>query len=306
MIIVHHPQEGARYIAALAAVLPGERVIAADDAPDGSDAYFVCWQPPAGFFQRFAAPRAVFVLGAGVNHLLARDDLPPRVPLIRLTDAGMASQMLEYARYGVLVWQRDFDRYRAQQAEQHWQALPAVARSEVRVGVLGLGEMGGHVAAALAADGYRVSGLARTARDIHGVRCLSGAGALEALLAGCDVVVNLLPATADTRHLLNEGTLARLPRGAALVHAGRGSQLDEDALLAALESGQLRFALLDVFADEPLAAGHPLWTHPRVTVTPHVAAQTLPADAAAQIAGQLRRLAREEGVVGLVQRTRGY
>ena len=128
MIIVHHPQEGARYIAALAAVLPGERVIAADDAPDGSDAYFVCWQPPAGFFQRFAAPRAVFVLGAGVNHLLARDDLPPRVPLIRLTDAGMASQMLEYARYGVLVWQRDFDRYRAQPVAYTHLTLPTILR----------------------------------------------------------------------------------------------------------------------------------------------------------------------------------
>ncbi|NDV12754.1 2-hydroxyacid dehydrogenase [Crenobacter caeni] len=306
MIIVHHPSEGERYIAALRQALPGQPVIAADKAPDGSDAYFVCWQPPAGFFARFAAPRAVFVLGAGVNHLLERDDLPDDVPLVRLTDAGMAAQMLEYARYGVLTWQRDFDRYRAQQAERRWQVLPAVARSEVRVGVLGLGEMGGHVAAHLAADGYRVSGFSRTARDIRGVRCLSGPGALQALLEGSDVVVNLLPATTDTRQLLNARTLAHLPQGAALVHAGRGSQLDEDALLAALESGQLRFALLDVFADEPLPAGHPLWTHPGVTITPHVAAQTLPADAAAQIAGKLLQLEQGEPVAGLVERARGY
>lgn len=177
---------------------------------------------------------------------------------------------------------------------------------DVRVGILGLGELGGRVAQDLVRFGYRVSGWSRRARQVENVRCLHGEAGLRELLPQTDVLFCVLPSTPGTRHLLDAETLALLPDDAALINAGRGSLIDEEALLARLDGGHLRFALLDVFAEEPLPEKHLLWTHPRVVVTPHVAADTVPEEAVAQIAGNMHAQARGEPVTGRVDRQRGY
>jgi glyoxylate/hydroxypyruvate reductase A len=307
LLYVHAGDEGATYRALLQRELPDLRCVAwPDAAPAAAIEFVACWNPPQGFFAPLPALRAVFALGAGVDRLLARTDLPPRVPIVRLRDAGMAAQMVEYALLGVLMRQRHLVEYRLQQSRAEWQRQPPVAREDLRVGVLGLGEMGGAVARALAALGYAVAGWSRSAKSIAGVTCSAGAAGLDALLARSDVLFNALPSTADTRGLLDRARLATLPRGAMVVNASRGDQLDADALRALLDAGHLSGALLDVFAVEPLPADDPLWRHPRITVTPHAAATTLPEPSARQIADNLRRILRGERAPGAVDRARAY
>lgn len=267
---------------------------------------FVGWNPPPGLFARLPGLSAAFALGAGVDGFLKREDFPADIPLVRLRDAGMAEQMVEYALLGVLGWQRHLPTYAAQQREARWKQCPARTRAQTRVGVLGLGYMGGTVARALAGFGYAVEGWSRTPRDIDGVTCRHGDDALMPLIARSDVLVSMLPSTPDTRSLLDHARLSALPEGAYVVNAARGDQLDADALVALLDSGRLSGALLDVFATEPLPPDDPLWRHPKITLTPHVAALTVPEPSVQQVVENLRRFVRGEPLQGLVDRSRGY
>ncbi len=309
MILIHtpSPKEVAAYLELFRAALPRQVFIALDEMHDPAAVeYVITWGPPPALFAGLPALKAVFALGAGVDKLLARSDLAPATPIYRLLDGGMAQQMAEYVRFGVLSYQRHMDVYRRQQAAGVWKMLAPKLAAEVRVGVLGLGEIGRAVALALAADGYSVSGWSRTPRQLAGVDCLFGDEGLDELLAGSDVLACVLPSTPETQGLLDAGKLAALPAGAMLINAGRGDLLDEDALLALLDSGHLRCAQLDVFASEPLPAGHRLWSHPAVTVTPHIAAITLRQQAVAQIVANLARLAAGGDGLGRVVRERGY
>ncbi|MFT3850577.1 MAG: glyoxylate/hydroxypyruvate reductase A [Propionivibrio sp.] len=237
---------------------------------------------------------------------MQRSDLSAAVQIVRLTDAGMARQMTEYCLYGVLHYQRQMDAYARQQRQHEWRPLDMCSASDVRVTVLGLGELGGQVAQALSRLGYEVAGWSRRAKTVDGVRCLHGGSGLRELLRQTDVLFCVLPATPETRHALDAETLALLPDGAALINAGRGSLIDERALLERLDGGHLRFALLDVFAEEPLPEDHPFWRHPRVIVTPHVAAATVPEETVRQIVANLAAQARGEPMNGVVDRRRGY
>lgn len=306
MLYLYAPDQRDTFLALFRAALPAWRVAAWPDEVDPAGVtHIAAWSPPPRFFAPFRHLQTVFNLGAGVDALLARDDLSASVAIVRLTDAGMAAQMTEFCLYGVLHWQREMDHYRRQQAESAWAPRETRLRRQVRVSVLGLGELGGRVARDLSALGYAVSGWSRRARQIEGVRCCHGLEALPGLLAETDVLFCLLPATAATRGLLDAGRLAALPEGAALINAGRGSLIDESALLASLDAGRLRFALLDVFASEPLPAEHPLWRHPRVMVTPHVAADTIAGEAVAQIAACLSS-GNDAASPGRLDRQRGY
>lgn len=309
MILIHtpSPKEVAAYLQLFRAAMPQQTFIALDEMTDPNLVeYVVTWGPPAGLFASLGNLKAVFALGAGVDKLLARDDLSPEMPIYRLLDGGMAPQMVEYIRFGVLSYQRHMDVYRRQQAAGVWKMLAPRLPGEVRVGVLGMGEIGGAVARALAADGYAVSGWSRTPRLLAGVNCLYGDEGLAELLATSDVLACVLPSTPETQGLLNAVRLATLPAGAMLINAGRGDLLDENALLALLDSGHLRCAQLDVFASEPLPANSRLWQHPAITVTPHIAAITLRQQAVAQIVTNLQRLAEGDEGLGRVQRQRGY
>jgi glyoxylate/hydroxypyruvate reductase A len=272
----------------------------------GRPFYVAAWNPPAGFFSGLAVPRAVFALGAGIDRFLKCDDLSPMVPLIRLADAGMAQQMVEYVLSGLLRFQRNLDLYEVQQAGGVWQPQPARSAAETRVTVLGLGRIGSVVATTLSQLGYRVTGWSRRVADLPGVDCRAGNEALDSLLGETDVLVNVLPSTEMTRGLLGRRYLTRLPFGAVVINGGRGDQLDLDVLVDLLDSGHLRGALLDVFPEEPLAPDNPLWWHLKLRITPHVAAETLPGPSVRQVVENIRRLEAGERVEGLVDRLRGY
>jgi glyoxylate/hydroxypyruvate reductase A len=268
--------------------------------------YALVWRPPAGALQDVPDLRAVFSLGAGVDDLLRRVRLPAGVPLVRLVDPALTELMVEYVVHWVIHHHRDFARYAAWQREERWRQVWPGQTSERRVGIMGLGELGGAAARAVAALGFDTAGWSRTPRRIPGVRSFHGPGELPSFLARTDILVCLLPLTAGTERLLDARALGLLPEGARLVNAGRGGVLVEEDLLDALESGRIAAATLDVFREEPLPPGHPFWRHPRVQVTPHVASLTNADTATAAIVANIRRLESGEALTHVVDVERGY
>jgi glyoxylate/hydroxypyruvate reductase A len=206
----------------------------------------------------------------------------------------------------VLTVHRDLFDYGVQQRQQVWRELPLTPASHRRVGVLGLGVLGTAVLERLRLFGFACAGWSRSAREIEGVDCYAGEGALDAFLARTDILICLLPLTPATRGLLDAALFAKLPRGASLIQTGRGPHLNQQDLLAALDSGQLQNAILDVTDPEPLPAGHPLWTHPRVRITPHIASATRPESAVYVVLENLRRHRDGLPMIGEVDRRRGY
>jgi glyoxylate/hydroxypyruvate reductase len=310
IVVVHtDAQARAGWLLALRRLLPAARIVA-DGSPDASGAsdadYAVGWTPPEGFFREHPRLRAFFSAAAGVDHLLRHPQLPPDLPIIRLEDAGMARQMIDYCRHEVLHVAGRHGEYRALQAQGRWHELDAIAPSELPIGVVGLGVLGAQVAQALAADGWTVNGHARSARRIDGVRVFHGPAGWDGFLAATRLLILLAPLTAETADLVDARALARLQPGGWLVNVARGGLVVDADLVAALDRGHLAGATLDVFREEPLPAGHPFWTHPRIRVTPHVAAVTRVAESAAQVAGKLLLMERGERPGGWVERDRGY
>ncbi|WP_252106893.1 MULTISPECIES: glyoxylate/hydroxypyruvate reductase A [unclassified Halomonas] len=293
MKIVVHTDQADQWQTALGEALP-EATVLTSDAPaqerQGAD-YLAVWKAPGHLLAEQRALKGIINLGAGVDHLLASPERPTDVPIVKLRDAGMGELMADYVLYGVLHFYRSMDRYRAQQPDARWQPHEVVEKAQWPVGVLGLGAIGQAVASALDQAGFPVLGWSRSPKTLKNVRCLHGEAGLDELLGQVQSVVTILPDTRATRHIMNAERLARLPKGASVINPGRGGLIDEDALLEALGSGEqeghLRGALLDVFSEEPLPAAHPLWQHPRVLITPHMAAPTPLADAIDQVISYL-------------------
>jgi len=299
--------ELATWLALLTAALPDETILADRDgaAPEAIDIALVA-SPPAGALDGLPNLRLVQSLWAGVDRLLADPGVPAGVPLARMVDPAMNEAMAETALWAVLALQRGFFDYARQQRAAQWQPQAQRRADEITVGVLGLGQMGRATARRMVAGGYRVLGWSTRAAALPGVGALSGEAGLAALLARADIVVNLLPLTDTTRGLLDAARLALMQRGASLVNLARGAHVVEADLLAALDAGRLRHAVLDVFATEPLPPGHPFWRHERVTLLPHVAALTDPRSAAAVAAANVRALRAGRVPEHLVDRARGY
>lgn len=267
--------------------------------------------PPMEMLKGRDSLKAVFSLSAGVNDLVDAiranpDMLPASVPLFRLEDAGMAVQMREYAVHWVLGWYRRFDEYAEQKARKEWKALPVPLPGDFTVGVLGAGVLGMAVARALKPWGFPVRCWSRSPKHEEGIASYHGPDQLDAFLGGLRVLVNMLPDTPETRGIINAGLLNKMSKGAYVLNLARGAQLVEDDLLTALDSGRVRAAALDVFAREPLPKDHPFWTHPRVAITPHSAAETIPEASFDYIAESIKKLERGEMPGGQVDIGRGY
>lgn len=279
--------------------------------PPEDIAYAVAWLPPENVLRGLANLKAVFSLGAGVDAILKDKTLPADVPIVRVIDPDLTMRMTEYVVLHVLTHHRQQRRLDANQAARVWDPFATHAASALSVGILGLGVMGRDSARALAGLGFKVAGWSRTPKSIPGVACFSGAGELDAFLARTDILVCLLPYTPETHGLINRSIIRKLSRtgpfGAPVfINAGRGKQHVEADILAALDSGELHAATLDVFETEPLAADSPLWRHPKATVTPHIAADSDPATISAYVLGQIRRHEAGLPLDNLVDRRRGY
>ncbi|MEP6943172.1 MAG: glyoxylate/hydroxypyruvate reductase A [Betaproteobacteria bacterium] len=267
--------------------------------------YAIVWRPPPELIRELAGVRAVFNLGAGVDAIAGAPSWPQGVPLIRVEDAGMAEQMIEYVTYAVLRCFREIARYEVLQRERSWLPLARLDKRAFGVGVLGMGVLGSKVAAAIAAFGFPVSGCSRQAKSLTEVRSYSAKDLLT-FLATCRVLVCMLPLTPATRGLLDRRVFSALPRGAYVVNVARGDILVEQDLLDALGNGGLSGAMLDVFAEEPLPVTHPFWRHPAITITPHISAVTQVGASAAQIADKIRRIESGLAVSGVVDAAQAY
>ncbi|MFT4067303.1 2-hydroxyacid dehydrogenase [Paraburkholderia sp.] len=266
--------------------------------------YLVAWQPD-GLAATLPNLQVVFSVGAGVDQL-DLSQIPAHLPVVRMIEPGIVDGMVEYVTQAVLTIHRDLFDYELQQRARVWQPMPLRAAASRRVGVLGLGMLGTAVLQRLRLFGFACAGWSRSTHEIEGIDCYAGDAGLAAFLARTDVLICLLPLTEATRGLLGRRVFDMLPRGASLVHVGRGPQLVSADLLDALERGQMHSAVLDVTDPEPLPADHPLWTQARVRITPHIASATRPESAVDAVLENLRRHRAGERMNGQIDRTRGY
>jgi glyoxylate/hydroxypyruvate reductase len=262
--------------------------------------------PPRGLLKTFPNLKAILSMWAGVESMLLDPDLPRDIPIGRLVDRAMTRDMVHHAVHWVLHYHRDAHRYAEQQRQGKWKSIPYPEAAERRVGIMGLGALGGAAARALSDLGFTVAGWANNPKSIDDVEVFLGADGLIPFLQRTDILVSLLPLTPTTEGLINRTTLAHLPKGAFFINAGRGASVIDEDLIEALDSGHIARASLDVFHTEPLPADNPYWNHPKVDLTPHVASHTTPRTAGREVAEDIRLVAAGKKPRNLVKLDRGY
>jgi glyoxylate/hydroxypyruvate reductase len=289
-----------------AAAMPELEVRAWPEVGDPADIEAAAiWALPPGTLRKFPNLRLILSLTAGIDALLRDPDLPD-VPIARAGDPAGDAMMNETALLHVLRHHRNMPEYLRAQARREWKRLPVKRASERKVGVMGLGSIGLACAETIASIGFKVAGWVRQPRCAGDIEIFAGSDRLGAFLARSEILLNLLPLTPETRGIIGAETLKRLPAGAAIINLGRGEHVIETELIAALDSGHVAAATLDVYPVEPLPSDSPLWAHPKITVMPHVARRLDPADLAPRICAILRDFRAGRPLSHLVDRTRGY
>lgn len=299
------------WLAALSEAAPDREFVIESDGPDdASIRYAVVWNQRRGALSSLPNLEMIYSMGAGVDHVLNDTSLPD-VPIVRIVSPDLTMRMSEYVVWRVLDHFRQGPAYRSQQSGKIWRELPQPAANAMTVGIVGLGVLGIDAARILRSMGFSICGWSRTQKQIDGVECSWGDDGWKQVLAQSDIVVVLLPLTPKTKGLINREFLDSMKEetpigGPVLINAGRGGLQNETDILAALDQGRLMAASLDVFEAEPLDQNSPLWNHPAVTVTPHVAASSEPTVLAAEIVRQMERIESGEVPSGLVDRKSGY
>lgn len=266
------------------------------------DALFV-WKPlDRGVIEKMPNLKWISSLGAGVDHLISDPQIPQHIPITRIVDAWLTRDMTNYVIMSILMHQRSMDKHAQNQQHKTWERL---AYYPLKIGVLGLGELGGHLSKQLLALGFEVNGFSRTRKNIEGIKSYDE-NEIEDFLSEPDVLVNLLPVTSQTEDLLDVNFFSNVKKGAYLINVARGNHVVDKDLLAALDNGQLCGALLDVFRQEPLPKDHPFWTHPLIKITPHVASVTSPVSAMNLLEENAKRLIQGRDLRHQVDRALGY
>ena len=273
--------------------------------PEKIDA-ILTWKPPLGIMEQFPNLKAIISLGAGVEEIVRDPNLPPNVPIVRIVEPRVTSRMSEYILLAVLRFHRQAFPYQIFQKTRHWKPLPLPETNSCQIGILGLGVLGLDAAKKLNNLGFPVRGWSRTAKHIDGIECFYGREQLKLCLSKCRVLVCLLPLTPETSGILNRETFSAILPGSYLINVARGQHLVEPDLLEALDSGQLSGACLDVFSREPLPENHPFWSHPQITITPHVATQTDSEYWTKPIVDTINRIRADLPLKNLVNLQQGY
>jgi glyoxylate/hydroxypyruvate reductase len=274
------------------------------DNPESVDIALI-WNLPDGGLERFTNLRAILSLGAGIDQL-DPERLPKQVPIARLVDASLTRTMVDYAKTAVYRYHRRFHVFERQSRDCKWTFIPPALTANTSVGILGLGELGREIALALQREGFDVRGWSRTPKQLENVTTYTGRDGLKIMVGCSDIVLNVLPLTDETRHILSRDLFAQFRDGACLINMGRGMQLVEADLLDAIASGKVEAATLDVFSVEPLPSTHRFWNHPSILITPHVAGISMPMTAVATIALNIRRAMVGERLLHQVDLDRGH
>lgn len=295
------------WVPALKNSLAGLDLRIAPATGDPSDIeYLIGWKLFEGDKTAWPNLKAVLPLSTGVDRFVGHPDFPQGAKLVRMIEPGLNQGMAEYVASFALRFHRDHDRWQQKQAHKNWQHdLPKLASART-IGFLGLGNLAQSCIALLQPFGFQLRGWSRSEKNLTGVKSFHGDDQLHDFLQGCEILVCLLPLTPDTENLLNKSTLSTLPRGACLINPARGKELVDDDLMALLDSGHLSHAALDVFRKEPLPADHPFWAHPRIIVTPHIAAVTMPQTAAIALRQTIETIEAGGMPAGLIDPDKGY
>jgi glyoxylate/hydroxypyruvate reductase A len=295
------------WIEAFGAAAPELECVVWDAAVDpASIDYAFVWNQGDGALRRFTNLKCIFSLGAGVDHLLCDPELPAGVPIVRMVEPELTRGMSEYVALHVLRFHREGPVLDEQQRARIWNELLTPTAPGRRVGFLGFGVLAKACARVLSGFDFDLACWSRNPKAVAGIESFHGPEGLVAFLARTEILVCLLPLTPQTTGILDQALFAGLPRGAWLINAGRGGHQVEADILAALESGQLAGAALDVFQSEPLPADHPFWPHPKITISPHIASVTQPRSAAREIVANIRRLQAGEAPHNIVDTAAGY
>ena len=268
--------------------------------------YALVWYPEPGALEALQNLEVIFSVGAGIDHLKGENVVPNGIPVVRMVEDSLTAGMVEYVVYHVLRFHREMQSYERDQRNRAWNPRLQQTARDRTVGILGMGVLGSAAADVLRALHFKVIGWSRTPKEIPGVTSYFGQDQLEPFLAQSNFLVILLPLTSETEGLVNRMCFEKLPEGAFVINAGRGPVVVEDDLLSAIDQGQLAGAALDVFNQEPLPSDSPLWDHPAVTITPHVASITLPVTSARHVAENIQRHQDGKQLTHLADLSRGY
>ncbi len=275
------------------------------DEPE-SVRYALVWEPPPGLLASLPNLKVIFSIGAGVDHIVKDPERPKHLPVVRMVEDGLTQGMSEFVALSVLWHHRDMAAFAVQQRDRVWREIEPTLAKDRRVGFLGMGALASDAAAKLLPFGFQISGWSRSPKQVEGIDMHHGVEGLNRVLESSEILVCLLPLTAETEGLLNARTLSRMPRGAALINVARGGLAVEADLLAALDSDHLSGATLDVFRQEPLPQESRFWSHPKVVVTPHIAAKTMADTAVTAVVANIARYEAGQDLLNVVDFNRGY
>ncbi len=295
------------WINALKKVDPSTEIIRIEEVEDKSSVEFVlAWNYPHGLFRDYPGVKTISSMGAGVDHLINDPFLPKHINIVRIVDPRLSQDMYEFALAVIMNRLRQLTNFRENQMKGIWKKKRYLRISDIRVGIMGTGAIGNHLAIQLNKSGFKVAGWGRTAGKPAPYKKYHGQEQLSELLESSDILICLLPLTAATKDILNKENLQILPKNAWLVNLGRGEHVVDGDLIEMLDSGHLDGANLDVFREEPLPARHPFWKHPKIFITPHLASLPFPESVAPQIIENYRRTKEDRPLLNIVDRELGY
>jgi glyoxylate/hydroxypyruvate reductase len=307
LVIISQKRNQHVWAAALQAIKPDLEVgIYPNDTNREAVDFALVWHPPLGVFKHYPNIKCIASTGAGVDHILKDPGLPKGVVITRVVDKNLTQDMTSYIMTQVMCYARNILDYHRAQDKNEWLPRPYKDKSQTRIGIMGMGELGKDAAGKFLSLGFKVNGWARSKKDFGRVKVYVGAEGLAEFLGQINILVCLLPLTPATTNILNKETFAQLPKGAFIINVARGEHLVEKDLVEALDSGQLSGACLDVFREEPLPKEHIFWRHPQIIITPHIASVTNPESVAPQIVDNIKRLREGKPLINTVMVDRGY
>lgn len=268
--------------------------------------YALVWNHPPGVFKEFPNIKVIASMGAGVDHIMRDPELPENVKITRIVDEQLAKDMAEFVLALVLNKLRNLSLHHYLEQQREWKPKSYQRIDEVKIGIMGMGELGSTVGKKLTKNGFSVSGWANSKKDLDNIKVYAGKEELDPFLAESEILVCLLPLTPDTENILNKELFRKLPENAFLINVARGNHLVENGLLEMIDNEHLSGAALDVFRKEPLPEEHPFWKHPKIQVTPHIASVTKPASVVSQVVGNYERMKNKEELENVVDTEKGY